>query len=307
MKNSRKNIKYAPERGMMLMLGASLILPAMDAIAKLLSAELAVGQVAFLRFALQFFLLLPAALMLNAGWRQFRNLHRRALLKLCIAGVSAAAAITCLYWGQAHMPLANAIAIFFAEPLLLTLISALVLKEKVGLRRYVAVVVGLCGAMLVVRPNWTMFGPVAVLPLLAALFYAVHLATLRSITASVGGLVVQVISSGVACLFLALLVWGGNFYPMELFNWKIPTQSALWLLAGMGVLSAASHMMITLAFKHTPASVLAPFQYLEIFSATILGYYLFGDFPDLLTWLGTAVILGAGCYMFYAESRLNKM
>jgi len=306
MRQNRKDIEHTPERGMLLMLGACFMLPAMDALAKLLSLELAVGQVAFLRFACQAFLLLLPALMLNAGWREFRNLHRRAVRKLSVAGMFAAAAILCLYWGQANMPLANAIAIFFAEPLLLTLISALVLKESVGLRRYIAVMVGLGGALLVIRPNWVMFGPVAVLPLLAALFYAAHLATIRSITASLSGLVVQVFSSGVACVFLGFLVWGGDLYAMELFNWKMPSSHAVWLLLGMGVMAAASHLMITLAFKYTRASILAPFQYLEIFSATILGYYLFGDFPDLLTWAGTAVILGAGCYVFYTERRLSR-
>ncbi|MFA5701511.1 MAG: DMT family transporter [Desulfuromonas sp.] len=294
------------ERGMLLMLGSALLLPAMDAVAKLLSAQMAVGQVSFVRFLLQALLLCPAALMLRSGWRQMLGLSCRAMLKLVVAGALVAAAIVCLYWAQANMPLANAIAIFFVEPLLLTLLSALVLKEQVGLRRYVAVAVGLCGAMIVIRPNWAMFGPVAVLPALAALFYAGHLATIRSITASLSGLMVQALSSVVAFVLLGLLLWGGDVSGSSLFNWSTPDARAWWLFAAMGVMSAVSHLMLTVAFKYTPASILAPFQYLEIFSATILGYLLFGEFPDMLTWVGTGVIFGSGCYVFYSERSLAR-
>ncbi|MDD2557794.1 MAG: DMT family transporter [Desulfuromonadaceae bacterium] len=294
------------ERGMVLMLGSALVLPAMDAVAKLLSAQMAVGQISFMRFLLQALMLCPAALMLRSGWRQVLRLSFRAILKLVAAGVLVAAAIVCLYFAQANMPLANAIAIFFVEPLLLTLISALVLKEHVGLRRYVAVAIGLGGAMIVIRPNWAMFGPVAVLPALAALFYAGHLATIRSITAELSGLMVQALSSVAAFTLLGLLLWGGDLSGNALFNWSEPDARAWWLFAAMGVMSTVSHLMLTVAFKYTPASILAPFQYLEIFSATILGYLLFGDFPDMLTWVGTGVIFGSGGYVFYAERRLVR-
>ncbi|MDY0212613.1 MAG: DMT family transporter [Desulfuromonadaceae bacterium] len=302
----RSTTENRHERGMLLMLGSALLLPAMDAVAKLLSAQMAVGQISFVRFLLQTLLLCPAALLLHSGWRQVLELSCKAILKLVTAGVLVAAAIVCLYLAQANMPLANAIAIFFVEPLLLTLISALVLKEHVGLRRYVAVVVGLGGAMIVIRPNWAMFGPVAVLPALAALFYAGHLATIRSITAALSGLMVQALSSAVAFVLLGLLLWGGDLSGSTLFNWSAPDARAWWLFAAMGIMSAVSHLMLTVAFKHTPASILAPFQYLEIFSATILGYLLFGDFPDVLTWVGTGVIFGSGCYVFYTERRLAR-
>lgn len=294
------------ERGMVLMLGSVLLLPAMDAVAKLLSAQMAIGQVSFVRFLLQTLLLCPAALMLRSGWRQVPGLSFRAVLKLVAAGALVAAAIVCLYWAQANMPLANAIAIFFVEPLLLTLISALVLKERVGMRRYVAVAIGLGGAMIVIRPNWAMFGPVAILPVLAALFYAGHLATIRLITAALSGLMVQAFSSLVAFVLLGLLLWWGDASGSSLFSWSAPDVRAWWLFAAMGVMSTASHLMLTVAFKYTPASILAPFQYLEIFSATILGYLLFGDFPDMLTWVGTGVIFASGCYVFYTERNLAR-
>ncbi len=303
---NRSAIENRHERGMLLMLGSALMLPAMDAVAKLLSAQMAVGQVSFVRFLLQAVLLCPAALMLGSGWHQMLGLSCKAILKLVAAGVLVAAAIVCLYLAQANMPLANAIAIFFVEPLLLTIISALVLKEQVGLRRYVAVAVGLCGALIVIRPNWAMFGPVAVLPVLAALFYAGHLATIRSITAALSGLMVQAVSSVVAFVLLGILLLGGDLSGSALFNWSTPDARALGLFATMGVMSAASHLMLTVAFKYTPASILAPFQYLEIFSATILGYLLFGEFPDMLTWVGTGVIFGSGCYVFYSERRLAR-
>ncbi|MFO7831730.1 MAG: DMT family transporter [Desulfuromonadaceae bacterium] len=290
------------QSGMLLMAGAMLLLPMMDSMAKLLSTNLGPGQIAFVRFLIQALLLGTAV----TATRQISPMPAKAKLKTALAGVFVAGTITCLYWSLAFLPLANAIAIFFVEPLLLTLLSAWVLREKMSKQRLMAVLLGLLGVLVVIRPNWDLFGWVALLPLLAALFYAAHLTVLRSITATLGSLQVQACSSAWATALLGIGILLGGNNQTGIFTWAHPSPRAWCLLLAIGLLSVISHMMITLAFKHTQASVLASFQYLEIISATLLGYVLFQDFPDILTWLGTLIILAAGSYVFYTERKRSR-
>lgn len=290
-----------PGRGMALMASAMLIAPGMDAIAKLLATDLPPFQVGFLRFLLQT-VLLGGVLLLGSRRRAFA-VPRAAMPKLALAGALIGLAIGFLFWSLASLPLANAIAIFFVEPLILTLFSALFLREAVGWHRLSAVGVGLVGAMIVIRPNWANFGWVALLPLLAAVFYAGQLTVIRSITAQLSGLRVLFYSGAFATLFLGLALLAGDGAGAPHLSWKAPPRDLWGLVLGLGVLSAVSHLMITTAFRMTQASILAPFQYLEIISATIFGYLIFGDFPDILTWLGTAIILAAGIYVFHRERR----
>lgn len=292
-----------PGRGMALMAAAMLLAPGMDAIAKFLAAELSPFQVGFLRFLLQTGLL-GAVLLLSARKRSL-EVPRAVLVRLAMAGAFMGLAIGFLFWSLAFLPLANAIAIFFVEPLILTLFSALFLRETVGWHRLMAVAAGLVGAMIVIRPNWSLFGWVALLPLLAAAFYAAQLTVIRSIGARLDGLRLLFYIGAFAALFLGLAVLAGGSAGLALLEWT-PPRTALWgLVLTLGLISAVSHLMITIAFKLTQASVLAPFQYLEIISATILGYVVFGDLPDALTWLGTAIILAAGIYVFHRERLLH--
>ncbi|MGM0561011.1 MAG: DMT family transporter [Pseudomonadota bacterium] len=295
-----------PGRGMAMMAMAMLLVPGIDAIAKSLSPELSPFQIAFLRFFVQSLLLAGILLILTRG-RAFR-LAWHALPGMAIAGALMGAAVGLLFGALVHMPLANAIAIFFVQPLILTVFSALFLGEQVGIRRYTAVAVGLAGALIVIRPNWMAFGIVAVFPLLSALSYAAMWTVIRSMSARTGGLQLQFYSGAFAALFLGLgvLVMDLAGVGGALLDWR-PLRLSLWLpLLSLGGISVIGHMLIVAAFRRTEASILAPFQYLEIISATVLGYLIFDDFPDALTWLGTAIILASGMYVFYREQRLGR-
>ncbi len=289
------------EKGMGIITLAMLLIPGMDAIAKLLAPALSPAQIGCLRFAMQTLLL--AGFMM----RDRTGLAIRPVLgQLMLSGLWIATALTFLFWGLTYLPLANNIAIFFVEPLLLMLMSAWFLGEKVGRHQYGAVFVGLLGALIVIRPNWEAYGWVTVLPLLAATFYAAHMATLRHLSGRISGLASQFWSGVFACLFLVLAMLVGNMSGFEQLEWR-PNIAAHWqLLLLLGVLSALAFGLINAAFKRAPASLLAPFQYLEIISATALGYLLFGDYPDAITWLGTAIILGSGLYLFQRERRTRQ-
>ncbi|MBV0933672.1 DMT family transporter [Marinobacterium weihaiense] len=289
------------EKGMGIMALAMLLIPGMDAIAKLLAPELSPAQIGCLRFIMQTLLLLGLMRNDHTGMR-----IGAVLGPLMLAGLWIGAALVFLFWGLIHLPLANNIAIFFVEPLILMLMSAWFLGEKVSRHQYGAVFVGLAGALIVIRPNWQAYGWVTVLPLLAATFYAAHMATLRHLSGQITALAAQFWSGVFACLFLALAMLLAEPFGIAQLEWR-PNVLDQWpLLVIMGVLSALAFGLINAAMRLAPASLLAPFQYLEIISATALGYLLFGDYPDAITWLGTAIILGSGFYLFQRERRVRK-
>jgi drug/metabolite transporter (DMT)-like permease len=289
------------EKGMGLMTLAMLLIPGMDAIGKLLASALSPAQITLLRFAMQTLLL--AGLMRNDR----TGLAIGPVLgPLMLSGLWIAASLTFLFWGLSHLPLANNTAIFFVEPLILMLMSAWFLREKVSRHQYGAVFVGLAGALIVIRPNWQVYGWVTLLPLLAATFYAAHMATLRHLSGQISGLAAQFWSGVFACLFLALAMLLGEAAGITQLEWRPHALNQWPLLLMMGILSALAFGLINLAMRLAPASLLAPFQYLEIISATALGYLLFNDYPDAITWLGTAIILGSGLYLFLRERRIRK-
>jgi drug/metabolite transporter (DMT)-like permease len=285
------------ELGMGLMALAMMIVPGIDAIAKLLSATVAPGQVAWGRFVFQTLLLLPlmVAMQRPLGTRQ-PGIHaaRGALLAM---------AVGLLFWSLQYLPIANAIAIFFVEPLILTLFSAFFLGEPIGRRRLAAVCVGLAGALVVIRPNWAAFGWASVLPLGTAICFAGYLTLTRHAAADEDPLVMQLWAGVFAALVLsiALAAGAGGGIPVLAAAW--PGLGAWGLFLAMGLLSAIGHVLIGHAFRLAPAGILAPFQYLEILSATVVGLLVFGDFPDPVTWLGTGIIVGAGLYVFLLERR----
>jgi drug/metabolite transporter (DMT)-like permease len=204
------------------------------------------------------------------------------------------------------MPIPNAIAIFFVEPLILTLMSAAILGEKLGWRRLAAVTAGLVGAMIVIRPNWAAFGPAAVYPLITAVCFASFLLITRVMSQRGGRVALQfwIGVSAMGSLAVATAIGHPLGAPALVLSW--PGQREFLLLACMGLLAAISHQMIANAFARAEAGALAPLQYLEIISAVLIGWFVFGDFPDRLTWAGTAIIIGAGTYVFYRERQLAR-
>ena len=293
-----KPIPDTPQAGVALMAGAMLFAPFMDMFAKLLTETMSLGAIGLWRFLAQSLILLPFVLALGQ-WRRPSWLH-------LLAGIFLGAALLSINAALKHMPIPNAIAIFFVEPLILTLMSAAILGERLGWRRLSAVTAGLVGAMIVIRPNWAAFGPAAAYPLITAVCFASFLLITRVMTQRGGRVALQFWIGVSAMGSLALVTLVGDHFgaPALLLSW--PGQWELMLLVCMGVLAAISHQMIANAFARAEAGALAPLQYLEIISAVLIGWFVFGDFPDRLTWLGTAIIIGSGTYVFYRERQLAR-
>ncbi|KUJ71857.1 DMT family transporter [Thiomicrospira sp. WB1] len=293
-------------RGLIWMTIAVMSIPASDAIAKLLSQSLSVGQISTTRFVIQCLLLLPLWL-----WWRHQGVWLQGLkFRDWLLGALIAASILFLFWGLTYLPLANNIAIFFVEPLILVLFSRLFLKETVTVKRWVAVTVGLIGALIVIRPNIEAYGWASLLPLLSATAYAAYLTLTRALRdtpdpdhwpEAANGLQKSVrlqlmISLAAASLMLLFLGLGqATSISLTDLNWPTPAQ---WGLLGLlGLLAAFAHVLIALAFTYASASVLAPLQYLEILGAVFFGWWLFQEWPDLLTFVGAAVIIGSGLYI----------
>jgi drug/metabolite transporter (DMT)-like permease len=271
--------------------------PLIDMFAKFAAAETGPAQIAWFRFVLQALFLAPLL-----AWRGGLAPPTRAEWTLHAArGTLVAAATTFFFAAVATMPLADALAIFFVAPLILTLLSGAMLGEPVGWRRVTACLVGLCGAMVVIRPGFAAFGWTAAAPLAAAVCFALYLALTRRHGARIGALAMQFWSSiaGAGAMTLALCVGGLAGVPgfgIAAFG----TETAMMLL-GVGVCATAAHLAITVAFSRAPAAALAPLQYLELATATLAGWLAFGDWPGQAVWIGMAMIVGSGLFVVMRE------
>ena len=282
-----------PASGLALVGAAMLIAPGMDALAKLLTQDHSPGAVALFRFAAQTALLIP--LLSFVGWERPRPAH-------LLAGTFLALALLMINAAFREMPIANALAIFFVEPLLLTVLSALILGERIGWRRIAAVVVGLLGALIVIRPNHAVYGSAALYPLATAFLFAGYLLTLKVLTRR-GRLLGLQFWTGLSALGVLLGLGLSGVMP-DFTALSAPRREDLALILALGAISVLAHQLVAHGLARMQASLVAPMQYLEIVSATLLGWWIFGDFPDMLTWAGTAIIIAAGLYVFHRERRV---
>ncbi len=195
--------------------------------------------------------------------------------------------------------LATAAAISFTAPLVLTALSGPALGEKVGPHRWGAVAVGFAGALIIVRPGAEGASSLAALMLLGSAtctgLYQLFTRKLaghdRAETTSIWS---GVVSGGVVTVTMP-------------FVWATPDHWWVWALAAaLGVIGGTGHFLLAMAFERGPASLLSPFNYLQLLGATVTGYTLYGDLPDGVTWIGAAVIVAAGLYIAYREHRNQR-
>ena len=286
--------------GMLLMAVAMVTMPGLDAVAKYLTATLSPGQVSWGRFFFQTVIMAPAfvaVVLTQPGWRPRRIWAHAA------RGLLLSSATLFFFWGISHLPLADATALFFVAPFILTLMSVVFLGETVGWRRVAAIAVGFLGALIIIRPGWAVFGWASLLPFGAAVCYSGYIVMTRRFAAGEGVIEMQFWAGlfGTVNLSIFLLLgWGTG---ASLFQVTAPTFAEWLMLAACGLIAAVAHFLVVMAVRRAPAGLIAPLQYIEIVSATTLGLLVFGDFPDGWTMVGIAIIVGAGLYVFYRERR----
>lgn len=278
---------------------AMLVVPVIDALAKHLSATIPAVEVAWLRFVVGTMLLVPFVV----GRNGLACLHLPRLWLHFLRGAGIAGATAFFFAALAYMPMADVAAIFFVEPLILTLFSAIFLGETIGWRRITAVLVGFGGAMLIIRPSFGEFGVVALLPLGAAVCFAVYMTITKVLSDAADPWTLQALAnvSGMATLGVVVLAHEPTRTALV-----IPTLYEAVQVFAIGGIALFCHTLIILALQRVSAAVIAPFQYLEIIGATVWGYIFFQDFPDALTWLGIAIIVGSGIYVYWRERNAHS-
>ncbi len=291
-------VKDTTLKGIVLMLVFCMIAPLLDVSAKLAAEDgIPVGQITTARFLVQMLLMLPVVLVMGLSLR----LSARALAYTMLRAVFLILSTFSFVSGIAVMPVADALAIAFVEPFILLVLGSLIFGDHVGPRRIAACAVGFGGALLVIQPSLAVFGLVALWPLGTAFFFAFYMLVTRAISAWMHPVAMQFHTSWTGlllCLPVMVLANGSSIGPLdpvwpEGLNW-------LWLF-GIGFWAAVSHMAMTYALKFAPSATLAPLHYSEIVVAVALGYLIFGDFPNLMTWAGIAVIVASGLYMIHRE------
>lgn len=288
-----------PAGGMALMAFCMVVLPLMDAIAKYMATfeGMSPGQVTFYRFFFQLVCTLPLLAILGGSIFQ----AKRPWMNLLRGALHAAASLM-FFTAVKYMPLADVFAIYFVEPFMLTMMSALFLGDKVGWRRWLAIAVGFGGAMIVIQPSWEIFGWTALLPVACAFLFTLYLFLNRAIGDADSPLTMQAIAGVGGTLFMGAALLVGNGLGQVDFEISLPASSlGLILLILLGSISGYIHLLVVRAFRMAPLSLLAPFQYFEIISATILGYALFGDFPTPSKWLGILIIIASGLFIIWRE------
>lgn len=286
---------------LVLMSIAMLMVPVMDIIAKYLALSLPPLEITFGRFLFQLLVCVAVALV-SGNLRRLRN--RRPFVNL-LRGFLLSSAVLCFFTAVKFMSVATAISIFFVEPMILAVLAAVILKEKIGIRRCGAILTGLAGALLILRPSFEEIGWVSLLPLCTAGLFALYL-LLNRLYAGADGLLAIQFSAGVAgSVVLGVALLAGTALDHQDYAFVSPTKSEMGLMAIIGIISFVGHGLVVMAFQHGEATLLAPLQYLEIVSATLFGYLVFSDLPDNPTWMGIALIVTSGLYIAKRE-RLKK-
>lgn len=261
-----------------------------DAFAKTLTESYSPVQIFFLRnlIAMPFAVL---CVLLTGGRGALRS---RRPAPHFLRGALWLFATVLFFSGLKHLELAEATALVFVAPIFITALSAIILREQVGWRRWSAVLVGFVGAMIVIRPGGDAFQPASLFPLTTALVYACLMIAARWVDPRESVWTLLFYMTGTGLLFSACLA------P---FFWVAPRGEDLWLFLSVAVFGTAGVTMMTQAFRFAPAAVVAPVDYSALLWATALGWAVWGELPDLATYLGASVIISSGIFIIYRERK----
>jgi drug/metabolite transporter (DMT)-like permease len=283
--------------GVALMLGFCIAAPLIDVFSKLAAQAVPVGMIVLGRGIVQAGLMLPVVIAM----RQPLALARRDVGLTALRAAFLVASTYCFVAAVRVMPIADALAIAFVEPFVILLIGRFAMGEEVGPRRLAACAVGFLGSLLVIQPSFETFGPVALFPLGTAVSFALYMLVTRALSRRMHPVPLQFHTALLAALICIPLLALGTAAGEASTTFQLP-QGVFWLwVFCVGLASAISHMAITYALKFAPSSTLAPLHYLEIVTATLFGYLVFGNFPNLLTLSGIAVIVTSGLYVIHRE------
>lgn len=276
-----------PLAGMLLAVSAGFVFAISDATAKYLTPTLPVVQIVWMRWF--GFLAIVTPIILFSRGEILRS--RRPMLQ---AGRALCLILSSLLFivGLSFLPLASATTLNFVSPMLVTALSIPLLGEQVGVRRWAAIGVGLLGVLIVVRPGSGAFDPAAIYPMLSAASWALGVVLTRKLAGIDRPWTAMCYSAIVGFAVLSVAV-------IPVF--VLPTLREVGLAMIVAMAATAGQYLTVLAFQRAPASLLAPFTYVQLIWSTALGYLVFGNLPDRWTWIGAAIIVASGLYTAHRE------
>lgn len=292
-----------PLLGIMLMLGFCVLAPVGDAVAKVLGQTVPIGQLVFVRFAIQALLLIPIVWISRKPWRMSRRVALLTFLRTLLHIIGIGAMVTALK----YLPLADAIAIAFVMPFIMLILGKFALNEEVGGRRIAACTAGFLGTLLIVQPSFAEVGWPALLPVAVAFNFSLFMLVTRQIAKETDPISLQAVS-GVMAVFVMIPILiafqGTRFSQLQI----VEVSGMDWsLLLSIGVLGTAAHLLMTWSLRYAPSATLAPMQYLEIPFATVLGFIIFGDLPNPMATVGISITICAGLYIILRERATARL
>ena len=281
-------------KAIVLNLSAWVMLPIMDGFAKYLSSTLPVLQITWSRYFFTVVIVLPIMLIFfrkNLTWTEKPKLQLiRGLLLFC--------ANILFFYSISIISLAKALTLAFIAPLIVTALSPVLLGEKVGFRRWAAVITGFIGSLIVIRPGFVEINLASIAALGTGVLYGFYLIVTRKLHNSDSPLLTLLLTGVVG------LIIGSMIMPTV---WVQPTITEWYMMFAIGFFASIGHLFLILSLKYADASKLAPFSYFEIITNIIIGYYFFSNFPDNWTFLGLFIIISSGIYVWKREIKIKDI
>jgi len=268
-----------------------LLFSLLDGSAKWLVGSIPVIMVVWLRFVTQV-VILGAVLFPLRGLSLVRTAHLRwhvlrALMFVGMTGIN--------FWALQYLQLTVTSSIFFTVPIIIALVSAPLLGEKLDRGRWAAIISGFVGVLVIVRPGSADFHPAMLACVVNAVLYALFMLMTRRLAAYDSPETIQYLPAIGAALLLT---------PFAIAAWQWPDTWLQWTVACLlGVLGGAGHYLLALAHRYAPAGVIAPFLYQQVLYMALFGYLVFGDVPSAAVWAGAVIVIGSGLYLFSRERR----
>ena len=280
-------------KAIILNLAAWSVLPIMDGMAKHLSTEIPVLQVVWGRYFFMVLISLPITYFFFKNHLKWPSNFTIQFFRSFFLFLST----LFFFYSISVLPLADSLTLMFIAPIIVTLLSAVILKEKFGISRWIAVLIGFFGALIVIRPGFNEINLATLAAIGAGFSYALYIVSTRKLSSIDHPLLTLIFTGLSGCFIISVIVYW-VWIPLNYYQWIL-----LISLAAVGTLG---HLLLILSLNYAEASKLAPLGYFEIVSNMIIGYIFFNDFPDKWIWIGLFFIISSGIYISFRENKKSQ-